>query len=195
MVFKTHFSSSSFNVVSFSLLELDVIWVASTIFHSLPYLPWCSTFSCLLPLPYCRSSLGYLWALYLPPPAPLLSYVCYSHPYVLHDQTISTTPHPLLTSSLVILSCILLLTCISVADFIAERARQLQLFISILLNHSDISKRYLILVFILNVSENKNSCRTWCIFIFLFKTSFLVFPEAKKHQHVSPVCFRIISLP
>ena len=109
MVFKTHFSSSSFNVVSFSLLELDVIWVASTIFHSLPYLPWCSTFSCLLPLPYCRSSLGYLWALYLPPPAPLLSYVCYSHPYVLHDQTISTTPHPLLTSSLVILSCYLTL--------------------------------------------------------------------------------------
>ena len=24
-------------------------------------------------------------------PAPLLSYVCYSHPYVLHDQTISTS--------------------------------------------------------------------------------------------------------
>ena len=51
-------SSSSFIIPSFPLLGLDVIWVASTVVYLLPYLPWYLISSCLLPLPYSRSSLA-----------------------------------------------------------------------------------------------------------------------------------------
>ena len=52
-----------FSVPSFPLLGLDV---ASTFFYPLLYLLWCLAFSCLLPLPYSRSSLAYLLAFYRP---------------------------------------------------------------------------------------------------------------------------------
>ena len=49
-------SSSLFIIPSFPLLGLDMIWVTSTVFYPLSYLPWCLTSSCLLPLPYPRAS-------------------------------------------------------------------------------------------------------------------------------------------
>ena len=51
-----------FNIPSFLLLGLDVIWVASTVFYPQPYLLRCWTSSCLLPLLYSKSSLTYLLA-------------------------------------------------------------------------------------------------------------------------------------
>ena len=125
MHFRSSSSSSSFTVPSFPLLGLDVIWVASTVVYPLPYLLWWLASSCLLPLPYSRFSLAYLLGFYLAPTSIVLLSTFYSHPYILHDQTISTSfsliyvqgspPHiffwPLLSNP--VLPCILLLTRIS----------------------------------------------------------------------------------
>ena len=45
----------------FTLLRLDVIGVASTVFYPLPYLLWCLSSSCFLPLP---NTPGLLWSTY-----------------------------------------------------------------------------------------------------------------------------------
>ena len=117
-------SSSSFNIPSFQVLGLDLIWVTSSVFYPLPYLLFCSTSSCLLLLPYFRSSLAYTtgllpstfssillllykYAILIPtctfymtkPSQPHFSYLIYN----LCSRF--STPHLLLTSSLVILFC------------------------------------------------------------------------------------------
>ena len=78
-----------FNIPCFPFLGLNVIIVASIVFYPLPYLLWCLTSLCLLPLPS-----GLHWPIYwpstLPPSAASLSWFSYSHPYVFHDQIIST---------------------------------------------------------------------------------------------------------
>ena len=83
-------SSSSFTIPSFSLLGLDVIWVAFTVFNLLPYLMWCLTSSYLLPLPYSRFSLAYLLAFNLSDfqlPDTLLSMLFSSLPFTWTNQS------------------------------------------------------------------------------------------------------------
>ena len=125
-IYQNLFSSSSslFIVPSLPCLGADVIWAASTVLYSLPYLLWCLTL-CLLPLvtllkvffglhtgllPSTSSSIALLSMLFSS-----LRFTLPNHLNLIFLNLCSRffTPYLLLTSSLVNLSCFLL-TCISV---------------------------------------------------------------------------------
>ena len=69
-------SSCLFNIPSFPLLSWTWYELPPLFFYPLPYLQWCLTSSCLLPLPYSRYSLAYLLAFYLLPPLLSISVLC-----------------------------------------------------------------------------------------------------------------------
>ena len=107
-------ASSLFNVPSFPLFGLDVICIASTDIHPLPYFLWYSTSSSLLPLPS-----GLLWPTYWPSvpytssSISLLKYVIFTLMFYMTKPSYPHFPwsmfkflHPIPSSSwLVILPC------------------------------------------------------------------------------------------